>query len=69
MTNRAPGTRRNKGLALMAVGALLLLVFSMLSLGEVTTAVARVSGVVFIVGIATLVAGLVLYGLARANRI
>ncbi len=53
----------------MAVGALLLLVFSMLSLGEVTTAVARVSGVVFIVGIATLVAGLVLYGLARANRI
>ena len=69
MTERPPGTRRNRGLALMAVGVAFLILFIFLSLNDVTTEVARASKVIFIVGIAILAAGAVLYGLARSPRI
>lgn len=51
----------------MGLGVVLLLLFIGLSLGsEVTTTVQRAGFVVFIVAIAALAAGLVLYGLSRA---
>ena len=67
MTNRAPGTRRNRGLVLMAIGVACLLFFIVLSLSEATTSVARVRIVVSIVGIAAVATGAVLYMLARSR--
>jgi hypothetical protein len=67
MTDRAPGTRRNTGLVLMAIGVALLLFFIVLSIGEITPLIAWVGGVVFIAGIAALAAGAVFYMLARSR--
>ena len=67
MGDRAPGTRRNRGLVLMAIGVGFLLLFIVLSLGEATTSGARVRVVMSIVGIAALAAGAVLYMLARTR--
>ena len=67
MADRAPGTRRNRGLILMAIGVGFLLLSIVLSLGEVTVSVARVRIVVSIAGIAALAAGAVFYMLARSR--
>ena len=67
MADRAPGTRRNRGLILMAIGVGCLLIFIVLSLGEVTVYVARVRIVLSIVGIAALAAGAVFYMLAKSR--
>ncbi len=67
MADRAPGTRRNRGLILMAIGVGCLLFFIVLSLSEDTTSVARVRIVMSIVGIAALAAGAVFYMLARSR--
>ncbi len=67
MADRAPGTRRNRGLILMAIGVGCLLFFIVLSLSEDTTSVAQVRIVMSIVGIAALVAGAVFYMLAKSR--
>ncbi len=67
MTDRAPGTWRNRGLVLMAIGVGFLLLFIVLSLGATTTSGARVRAVVSIVGIAAVATGAVLYMLARSR--
>ena len=51
----------------MAMGVALLLLFVVLSIGDVTTTIAQVGLVVFIVGIAALAAGAVFYVLARSR--
>ena len=67
MTERPLGTFRNTGLALMAIGVVCLLFIPVLSLRGVTTAVAQVSGVLLIAGVAALAAGGVFYVLARSK--
>ncbi len=67
MTERAPGTFKNTGLALMAIGVVCLLLVTVLSLRGATTAVAQASGVLLIAGIAALAAGGVFYVLARSK--
>ena len=67
MTDRAPGTRRNRGLILMAIGVGFLLFFIVLSLSEATASIARVRIVMSIVGIAAFAAGAVSYMLARSR--
>ena len=67
MTERAPGTFRNTGLALMALGVVCLLFIPVLALRGVTTAVAQASSVLLVAGIAALAAGGVFYVLARSK--
>ena len=67
MTDRPPGTFKNTGLAFMAIGVVCLLFIPVLALRGVTTAVAQVSGVLLIAGIAALAAGGVFYVLARSK--
>lgn len=66
--NRPSGTRRNRGKALMAIGIVLLLLFTVLSLGEITNTVARVNTVVLIAGLASLAIGAFFYAIARNPR-
>jgi uncharacterized protein YjeT (DUF2065 family) len=65
MSQRAPGTRKSQGLILMAVGVVLMLLFTALSLTDVTTTIARANNVLLIAGVVTLAAGAALYSLAR----
>lgn len=67
MSDRAPGTRRNRGLVLMAIGVAFLLFFIVLSLSE-DTSVTRVRIVLSIAGIAAFAAGAVFYMLARSRH-
>ena len=67
MAERAPGTRRNAGLFLMACGVVFLLFSMALTLSEVTTFIAQVRIVVLIAGLTALAAGAILYGLARSK--
>ena len=67
MTDRAPGTRRNRGLVLMAGGVVFLLFFIVLSISEVATYVAQIRIVMFIAGIAAVSAGAVFYLLSRSS--
>ena len=66
MTERARGTRRNRGLVLMVIGVAFLLATMALTMGEVTTTIAQVVRVLFIVGMAMLVAGVGFYLSARS---
>ncbi len=65
MADRARGTRRSMGLILMTAGVVLLLFTITLTLSEMTTSIAHVRDVVFVVGIAALLIGGAFYGLAR----
>ncbi len=67
MGDRAPGTRRNRGLVLMAIGIAFLLFFIVLSISEDSTSVAQVRIVMSIAGIAAFAAGAVFYMLARSR--
>jgi len=49
----------------MAVGVVLMLLFTALSLTDVTTTIARANSVLLIAGVVTLAAGAALYSLAR----
>ena len=68
MSDRAPGTRKNRGLVLMAIGVAFLLFFIVLSINEDTTSNARVRIVMSIAGIAAFAAGAVFYMLARSRH-
>ncbi len=65
MSQRAPGTRRAQGLVLLAIGVVLMLIFTALSLTEVTTTTARASSALLIGGVVILATGAILYSLAR----
>ncbi len=65
MSQRAPGTRRAQGLVLLAIGVVLMLIFTALSLTEVTTTTARASSVLLVGGVVILATGAILYSLAR----
>lgn len=67
-SDRPLGTRRNRGKALMAIGIVLLLLFTVLSLGEITNKVARVNTIVLIAGLVSLAFGAFFYAIARNPR-
>ncbi len=67
MNDRISGIRKNTGLVLMTVGIASLIVFVLLSLGEVTTVVAWVSRLALITGLVTFVTGAGFYLLARSR--
>ena len=52
----------------MAIGVVFLLLFTVLSLGEITNRVARINNVVLIAGVASLAIGAFFYAIARTPR-